>query len=108
VRFDWNAMKVIVDYLLIRPLGALINGFIIGMYLPLTTATLLAKKAGRVWAMLLTPIWLALMLLTIPLSIVYCFVMVMVKGPFWQYPPDQRGQPNDWITQEGGSNHGGK
>ena len=93
-------MKAIVDYLLIRPLGACINGIIIGLYLPLTLAGMLGEKAGRVWAILLAPAWLVMIVVAIPFSILYCFVMVMAKGPLWQYPPEQRGEPIDWSTQD--------
>ena len=96
-------MKVILDYLVNRPLNALFNGTVMGLLLPVTMAHRLGEKAGRVWAILLTPVWLVLIVIAIPLCIVYCFVMVMWKGPLWQYPPDKRGPPIDWSKQSGGS-----
>ena len=95
-------MKVVRDYLLIRPLGAIINGVAIGAYLPLSMAGVVGEKVGRAWAIVLIPLWLGLAVLAIPLAILFCLVMVMAKGPLWQYPPDQRGKPIDWAVQERG------
>jgi len=82
-------MKRIVDYLLLRPIGAVLNGVLIGVLLPLGIAGKLGERVGRVWAWLLTPVWIVAIALAIPLSILYCFVMVMWKGPYWQYPADR-------------------
>lgn len=93
-------MKVLLDYLVTRPLNALFNGALMGLLLPITLAQRLEEKAGRVWAILLTPAWLILVVIAIPACIAYCFVMVMWKGPLWQYPPDKRGPSVDWSTHD--------
>jgi hypothetical protein len=87
---DEQPMNVIVDYLLMRPLSGCIHGVMIGVLLPLTLASLISLKAGRVWAILLAPLWLALMVITVPVGVIYSFWMTMVKGPLWHYPPHQR------------------
>lgn len=99
-------MSVLREYLVDRPLGALIQGGIIGVYLPISIAGLVTEKAGYVAALLLLPVWLCMMVVTIPASIVYCFVMVMAKGPLWQYPPEQRGKAIDWSKQDIGPERG--
>src|SRR5262245_26410638 len=90
------------DYLVVRPLSAIVQGTILGVMLPLSAASLLGQKAGRVWALVLTPIWIGATVITFPGSLVYCFVMVMAKGPCWQYPSDKRGPPVD------GTGHGAR
>jgi len=83
-------MKRIVDYLLVRPISALFNGVVIGLILPLTTAGKFGERYGRTWAWLFAPLWFIAIVLAIPVSILYCFVMVMWKGPYWQYPRGKR------------------
>lgn len=65
-----------------------------GVLCPLTLASLIGNRLGYGWAIVLAPLWAIAMLLTVPLSIVYCLVMVMAKGPLWQYPPAQRQMQN--------------
>jgi hypothetical protein len=64
-------MKRVVDYLLVRPIGAIFNGTLIGVLLPLGIAGKLGERVGRIWMWLLTPVWLVAIVLAIPLSILY-------------------------------------
>lgn len=81
----------VLDLLLFRPLEGCLQGVLLGIFLSLSPSTRLAERAGRGWAIALTPVWLGLMLLTIPLGIIYSLPMTMLKGPYWQYPPEFRG-----------------
>lgn len=89
-----DVTNVISEYLLHRPVSALIQGLIMGLLWPLTIASLLGNRFGYGWAIALAPLWAILMLFTVPLSIAYCLVMVMAKGPLWKYPPHQRQMPH--------------
>ena len=74
-------MKTLLDYTLVRFVGGAFQGLVVGIYLPLASASMFAEKAGRGWA---------LVVLTIPLAIVYSIAMTLAKGPYLQYPPDKR------------------
>ena len=79
-----------LEFLVTRPVSGVVQGLVMGLMLPVALANLLAQKAGGILSLVLAPLWLAMMVLTIPACIVYCSLMVMVKGPLWQYPPDKR------------------
>jgi hypothetical protein len=95
-----QVMSRLGDYLVGRPLSAIVQGTILGVMLPLSAASRLGLRAGRVWALVLTPVWIGLMGITIPGALVCCFVMVMAKGPYWQYPSDKRGPSVDWTRHD--------
>lgn len=80
-----------LDRLLYRPLEGCLQGVLIGIFLSLAPATRLADRTGREWAIALTPVWLGLMVLTIPLGIICSLPMTVLKGPCWQYPSEVRG-----------------
>lgn len=83
-------MRVLCEYIFNRPISGLIQSTILGLLLPFTLASLLKQRAGRPVAIVLAPVWLVLILVTIPAGILFCIVMVMAKGPLWQYPPEKR------------------
>ena len=56
-------MKVVRDYLVTRPFAALFNGVAIGVLLPAAAAQWVWDKIGRLWTVLLIPVWLILALL---------------------------------------------
>ena len=95
-----GVMSRLGDYLVVRPLSAVVQGTILGVMLPLSCASLVGLKAGRVWALALAPVWIGSMVITVPGSLAYCLAMVMAKGPRWQYPPDKRGPPADWARHD--------
>lgn len=60
------------DYLLQRPISGCLQGLIMGAMMPLTVASLLSQKLGLWSAILLAPLWVLLLLITIPACLAYC------------------------------------